>query len=287
MASDVGSVFAPYRPQTRPDVSALLDLRSVGDLPASPPRPEHAVRLGAARCDHPRPVTLAKAPPPLVRRCQTEATDVQDDQAGKLLRRALARRHKLTINQFGSARTSAELEAIWREATGRGEIPGAYWAALTHPAATRDTVRRAFREVHMLSHLVGAANRADIRRLRALERHNASLEERIMRQRPRLSPCSDGRCSHRRGPHHRAQPPSMRSGAWIPMSSSSRSQPCWGWRSIRQSGERFERSGKAGCMALHPNRSDGLASLLRSTGCLVLPGCEGTNQPRWPQYSTR
>jgi hypothetical protein len=47
--------------------------------------------------------------------------------------------------------------------------PGRYWALLSHAAATETIVKKAFQDVHMLSHLVGAANRADIRRLRELE----------------------------------------------------------------------------------------------------------------------
>jgi hypothetical protein len=47
-------------------------------------------------------------------------------------------------------------------------------------------VRKIFGEVHMLSHLVGAANRADIRRLRELEARNAELSEKVERQQAAL-----------------------------------------------------------------------------------------------------
>jgi uncharacterized protein DUF2325 len=57
---------------------------------------------------------------------------------------------------------------------------------LTHPATTHELVKRVFGEVHMLSHLVGAANRADIRRLRQLEEDNAALAARIERQQRQL-----------------------------------------------------------------------------------------------------
>ena len=43
-------------------------------------------------------------------------------------------------------------------------------------------MREAFGEVHMLSHLVGAANRADIRRLCQLEADKAELEAKLERQ---------------------------------------------------------------------------------------------------------
>jgi hypothetical protein len=46
-------------------------------------------------------------------------------------------------------------------------------------------MRRVFGEVHMLSHLVGASNRADIRRLSALEAHNAALRSELATERRR------------------------------------------------------------------------------------------------------
>ncbi len=104
------------------------------------------------------------------------------DQAAKLLHKALDGRHRVTVSQFAKATTEPEVRKLWREAVGRGDIPGAYWAALTHPATTNALVREAFGEVHMLSHLVGAANRADIRRLRELETQQTELQARLERQ---------------------------------------------------------------------------------------------------------
>jgi Uncharacterized protein conserved in bacteria (DUF2325) len=108
------------------------------------------------------------------------------DGAAKLLNKALDQRHRLAIKQFDAADEEAALRALWRAAVQRGEIPGAYWAALTHPAATPAVVREVFGEVHMLSHLVGAANRADIRRLCALEAEKEALEAKIARQQAQL-----------------------------------------------------------------------------------------------------
>ena len=63
-----------------------------------------------------------------------------------------------------------------------GDIPGAYWAALSHPATNDALLREIFADVHMLSHFVGAANRADIRRLRQLENANTELGAKVERQ---------------------------------------------------------------------------------------------------------
>jgi hypothetical protein len=106
----------------------------------------------------------------------------QHDKPAKLLNKALDERHRLAINRFAKAASEAALRALWTEALRNGDIPGGYWATLTHPAATRELVRDAFNDVHMLSHLVGAANRADIRRLRDLEADNAELRARLDRQ---------------------------------------------------------------------------------------------------------
>ncbi len=98
--------------------------------------------------------------------------------AGKLLQKTLDRRHQLTLKQFAKAKDATELGRLWDEAKRSGEIPGAYWAVLTHPLATEALIDAVFSDVHMLSHLVGAANRADIRRLNALEAENAALHAR-------------------------------------------------------------------------------------------------------------
>ncbi len=104
------------------------------------------------------------------------------DTAGKLLHKALDTRHRLTINRFAKAGTEVQVRSLWRGAVDSGEIPGAYWAVMTHPASSRVLLGEAFGDIHMLSHLVGAANRADIRRLRDLEATRADLEEQLARQ---------------------------------------------------------------------------------------------------------
>jgi hypothetical protein len=104
----------------------------------------------------------------------------------KQLQKTLDRRHQTFLNQFAKAKDAAALSALWEDALARGDIPGAYWALLTHPAATDTMVKDVFGKIHMLSHLVGAANRADIRRLRQLEEHNADLTAKLERQQRQL-----------------------------------------------------------------------------------------------------
>ena len=131
----------------------------------------------------------------------------------KLLHKALDRRHRVAISQFDKAKTAADVRGLWQEASKRGDIPGAYWAALTHPATNEALVREIFAEVHMLSHLVGAANRADIRRLRQLADEKADLEARLVRKEEQLHETSAARdraqreLEVRNEPHHAIAPP--------------------------------------------------------------------------------
>ncbi|MFM0615085.1 DUF2325 domain-containing protein [Paraburkholderia nemoris] len=117
-----------------------------------------------------------------------------DGGAGaKALHKLLDEHYAAAIRRFDKAADDVELLKLWDEALKSGEIPPAYWALVTHPCATLHVRQKAFGELHMLSHLVGAANRADIRRLVALEAENAELKEKVERQQSRLQELSTQR----------------------------------------------------------------------------------------------
>ena len=104
----------------------------------------------------------------------------------KFLQKALDRRHRAAITRCSRAKDPVAVLSLWEDSLKQGDIPGAYWATLTHPATNEDIVKRVFGDVHMLSHLMGAANRADIRRLRQLEEENAELAAKVARQQNQL-----------------------------------------------------------------------------------------------------
>jgi len=107
-------------------------------------------------------------------------------EGARALHKALDRRFAPAIKRFGAAKDIGALRLLWAEALKTGDIPPAYWAVMTHPASTQEMRALAFGDVHMLSHLVGATNHADIRRLVALEEENATLKSKINRQQGRL-----------------------------------------------------------------------------------------------------
>jgi len=107
------------------------------------------------------------------------STAMNGGVGAKALTKALDEQHLATIRRFAAATTTEELAELWSTALKIGEVPGAYWAVMTHPATGTALRQRIFGDVHMLSHLVGAANRADIRRLVALGQENAELHAQV------------------------------------------------------------------------------------------------------------
>lgn len=110
----------------------------------------------------------------------------QHGLVAKQLQKALDRRHASALLQFRDAEGIEELRRRWQDSRKAGDIPGGYWAVLTHPQTDDVLLREVFGDVHMLSHLVGAANRADFRKLHELEEAKATLEAKLARQQTQL-----------------------------------------------------------------------------------------------------
>lgn len=97
----------------------------------------------------------------------------------RLVGKALDRKYASQVARFSKAKDSAAVVALWEDACRLGQVPGAYWALMTHPFASPALRERAHGEVHMMSHLAGAARRTDTRRTAELEREVAGLRKRI------------------------------------------------------------------------------------------------------------
>lgn len=204
-------IFEPYRPPTHDDMAGTkLVFRAPDDCcspraPAGPPAQRRRARLaeltahvhcsviGTCLSDAelrrlvPR---FSSVDPRRASELDVHHAAVELSSAGgpacKALNKALDERYAMAIRRFGAVRTEDGLRDLWRESLAAGDVPGAYWAVLTHPDVTPELRQLVFGEVHMLSHLVGASNRADIRRLVALETENAALKDKVARQQRRL-----------------------------------------------------------------------------------------------------
>lgn len=117
----------------------------------------------------------------------------KERSVAKVLHKMLDRKHALALSRCKRAASVADLEALWLEALDKGEVAGACWALMSHPAATEDFRSTLFGEIHMLSHQVGASARADIRRQHVLEKEKAALEAKVLRQQERMAAEIGGR----------------------------------------------------------------------------------------------
>jgi hypothetical protein len=73
----------------------------------------------------------------------------------------------------------AELFAYWETAVDNGFVPGAYWALIGHPRLTSSVETRIFGDIHMMSHISGAAHRGDAREVVEARREKAEIARRL------------------------------------------------------------------------------------------------------------
>lgn len=92
------------------------------------------------------------------------------------LQRELDQRYAIALRQAATHKTTAALQRWWAAALTAGtEVAGALWATLTHARCDPALQEQVLRDIHMLQHQVGAADRADLQRLEALADENAVL----------------------------------------------------------------------------------------------------------------
>lgn len=98
------------------------------------------------------------------------------ERPARAVQKHLDRKYRRVLRRF--LHTPGEgIWELWREYADRGDIAGPFWAVMSHPDVSSDCLRRVYGEVHMLSHVQGAANRADLKRLNELEARNVELTE--------------------------------------------------------------------------------------------------------------
>ncbi len=65
--------------------------------------------------------------------------------------------------------TAPEIMGFWKAALYSGDMIGAFWAVMMHPNSDAQMQKSFYGDIHMLSHMSGASNRADLKRLSQLE----------------------------------------------------------------------------------------------------------------------
>lgn len=99
----------------------------------------------------------------------------QRNRLSELLHKELETRCARTIQAFKAAKTTQAVADLWAQAVLKGDVSGAFWAALTHPRCDEALQEAILREMHMLQHQAGAAVRIDAARFHDLIRENGVL----------------------------------------------------------------------------------------------------------------
>ncbi|UGQ45045.1 DUF2325 domain-containing protein [Massilia endophytica] len=108
------------------------------------------------------------------------------NRLSEAVQKELDRRYAPVLLRFRQARSSEQLAQLWQAAVAGGaEVPGAFWAALTHVRCTAALEEKMCRDLHMIQHQAGACARADIHRFHAVLDEKAQLEQEMARLRQR------------------------------------------------------------------------------------------------------
>lgn len=127
----------------------------------------------------------------------------------ELLQKELDQRYAMAMRQSSQHKTAEALTRWWNAALQGNDVAGALWGALTHARCDAALQEQVLRDIHMLQHQVGSANRADLQRMDELEDENAVLgrelaqaqsrSTRLLAERARELDLSQAECLRLRG----------------------------------------------------------------------------------------
>jgi len=101
------------------------------------------------------------------------------NRASSAVQKLLDANHGGAVRKASRCRTEEELSAFWDREVAEGNIAGAFWAVMSHIQLGGALEIRVFGEVHMMSHLCGAAHRGDARARSQAEQQCATLARRL------------------------------------------------------------------------------------------------------------
>ena len=124
--------------------------------------------------------------------CHAVSAAQSSGPVAKLLDKALERAHESAGRRYFRMHSVEMLRQAWRQDASQGNISGAYWALMTHPATSRELIAEAFGFIHMLGHQIGNGNRERLKRHDLLEAKVEGLERRLIEERGRFQSEREG-----------------------------------------------------------------------------------------------
>jgi len=99
----------------------------------------------------------------------------QRSDMADMLQKELDARYLRAIRSAATHKTTLALANWWQAEHDGNDVAGSLWATLTHARCDAALQEQVLRDIHMLQHQVGSANRADLQRLDELSDENAVL----------------------------------------------------------------------------------------------------------------
>ena len=99
----------------------------------------------------------------------------QRSAVADMLQKDLDLRYLRAIRMAATHKTTLALACWWQAEHEGNDVAGSLWATLTHARCDAALQEQVLRDIHMLQHQVGSANRADLQRLDELSDENAVL----------------------------------------------------------------------------------------------------------------
>lgn len=103
----------------------------------------------------------------------------EPNRLSRLMQKYLEKKYASYRKRFAVVTDNEHLLQLWNEARQQGEIASALWVAMTHPIIDEFTQHEIYAQVHMLSHQVGALQRADLRKLHALQQREIQSQKQL------------------------------------------------------------------------------------------------------------
>lgn len=95
----------------------------------------------------------------------------------RALNKMLDNKYRVAITRYAKAKDGRVIKAFWEEDIRRGNVPGAYWAIMTHPSASVELIGDIYGQVHMMGHDTHGDYQRDNTTLTNLKEKVALLEE--------------------------------------------------------------------------------------------------------------
>ena len=92
-----------------------------------------------------------------------------NDFPGKKTQNYLDKKFKVALQKTKKMQAD-ELKNEWKRVINNGELIATFWAVMSHPHCNEVMKKSFYGDIHMLSHMSGASNRADLKRLTALKK---------------------------------------------------------------------------------------------------------------------